>query len=207
MSTSTAAGNSVTNTSCLLDPSQAKLTTISLQQCGNGIVEDGEDCDPGVGNSSPCCDSSTCKFTSGSVCDPLSSPCCTQQCAFASSSQVCRAAKSSECDIAETCTGNSSVCPADVTQPNGMSCGSDGLACASGQCTSVTRQFNPPSRLMPFLITLSEQCQIVGASMGLQQACPSQGDKSCQVNCKDPNNPGSCLTLQSQMIDGSPCGG
>ena len=31
-----------TNTSCLIDASLAK-NTISLQMCGNGIVEDGED--------------------------------------------------------------------------------------------------------------------------------------------------------------------
>ena len=107
-----------TNTDCLVDAATARQT-ISLQMCGNGIVESGEDCDPGSGNDSPCCDASTCKFRSGALCDPLSSPCCTSQCGFAPSTQVCRPSKDASCDTAETCTGNSSTCPTDVFSPNG----------------------------------------------------------------------------------------
>src|SRR5882762_5751830 len=188
--------NGNTNTSCLIDPSAANQT-ISLQMCGNGIVEAGEDCDPGKGVNSTCCDSATCKFTAGSVCDPTSSQCCTSQCTFAPATQVCRPSKDSQCDIAETCTGNSSACPADVTTPNGKSnrphccpfsyfavgkgCGSGGLACASGQCTSV-----------------SLQCQTIGASMGLQDACPNQNNQNCQVSCQDPTS-NQCVVLQSQL--------
>jgi hypothetical protein len=109
-----------TNTSCLLDPDPTgQRKTISLQMCGNGIVEVGEECDPGKGVNSTCCDATTCKFTAGSVCDPLSSQCCTPQCTFAPSTQLCRPSKDSQCDTAEMCTGNSSACPADVTTPNG----------------------------------------------------------------------------------------
>ncbi|THH12830.1 hypothetical protein EW146_g7321 [Bondarzewia mesenterica] len=176
------------NTSCLVDPSSSERT-ISLQMCGNGIVEDGEDCDPGVGSNSTCCDASTCKFTAGSVCDPDSSACCTGACQFAPATQVCRAAKDASCDTPEMCTGTSSSCPADVFAANGKSCGSNGLACASGQCTS-----------------LSQQCQQVGSSMGLTQACPSKDDKSCQVSCLDPNSSNQCIVLDSSLVDGSPCG-
>ena len=134
-----------TNTSCLIDPNApTSLTTakqvITLQMCGNGIVEAGEDCDPGIGSNSTCCDVSTCKFKNGAVCDPDSSPCCTGSCAFAPTTQVCRPAKDAQCDTAEMCTGTSATCPPDVFSPNGKSCGSDGLACASGQCTSLSRE-------------------------------------------------------------------
>ncbi|TBU37369.1 Metallo-peptidase family M12B Reprolysin-like-domain-containing protein [Dichomitus squalens] len=183
-----------TNTTCLIDPNaMASLTTskpvITLQMCGNGIVESGEDCDPGLGSNSTCCDASTCKFKKGAVCDPDSSQCCTDSCTFAPSTQVCRPAKDATCDTAEMCTGSSATCPPDVFASNGKSCGSNGLACASGQCTS-----------------LSQQCQLVGASMGLSKACPSNDDKSCQVSCQDPNNSNQCVVLQSALIDGSPCG-
>ena len=126
------------NTSCLVPPSQ-DVRTISLNQCGNGIVESGEDCDPGAGTNSTCCDSATCKFTSGSVCDYTSSSCCTDQCQLASSGTVCRASRDAQCDTAETCTGSSATCPSDTFTPNGRSCGSNGLKCADGQCTSLDR--------------------------------------------------------------------
>lgn len=107
-----------TNTSCLVDPDPNRQT-IALQMCGNGIVEKGEDCDPGQGMSSPCCDSTTCKFTKNAVCDPSSSACCTQQCSFAPATQICRPSRDAKCDMAEMCTGNSSTCPSDIVSPNG----------------------------------------------------------------------------------------
>ncbi|KAK7688106.1 hypothetical protein QCA50_008476 [Cerrena zonata] len=177
-----------TNTSCLADPGSG-VKLISLQMCGNGIVEDGEDCDPGQGSNSTCCDVSTCKFKSGAVCDPASSPCCTDQCSFAPTTQVCRPAKDAKCDQAEMCSGNSSACPADIFSPNGQSCGDDSLACANGICTS-----------------LDKQCQTVGASMNLKKACGGSNDKSCQVSCQDPNTANQCVILQSTLVDGSPCG-
>ncbi|CAL1697050.1 unnamed protein product [Somion occarium] len=183
-------GNSggMTNTSCLADPGSGPQL-ISLQMCGNGIVEEGEDCDPGTGSTSSCCDVDTCKFRSGAVCDPDSSPCCTGECTFAPTTQVCRPSKDSLCDQPEMCTGNSSSCPSDVFSPNGQSCGDNGLACANGVCTS-----------------LDKQCQTVGASMNLSRACNSQNDRSCQVSCQDPRVFNQCVILQSTLIDGSPCG-
>ncbi|KDQ17689.1 hypothetical protein BOTBODRAFT_29847 [Botryobasidium botryosum FD-172 SS1] len=179
---------STLNTTCLQDPDSG-TRVISLQMCGNGIVEAGEDCDPGVGNTSPCCDSTTCKFTAGAVCDPKSSDCCSGSCQFAPSTQVCRPAKDAKCDIAEMCTGNNSTCPADKTVADGTSCGSNGLACASGLCTSINLQ-----------------CQTVGASMGLQKACPSKNDQSCLVSCQDPTKANFCVQTQTSLVDGSPCG-
>jgi hypothetical protein len=134
---STTSGN--VNTSCLSDPDPSRQT-ITLQMCGNGIVEPGEQCDPGIGVNSTCCDTSTCQFIGNAVCDPSSSPCCTAQCQFAPASQVCRQAQDPTCDTAEMCTGNSSTCPPDIHAPNGKSCGANGLACASGQCTSLARE-------------------------------------------------------------------
>jgi hypothetical protein len=42
--------------------------------------------------------------------------------------------------------------------------------------------------------------------MNLKEGCPNKGDRSCQVSCKDPTSPNRCVVLQSQLIDGSPCG-
>jgi len=179
--------NSV-NTSCLLDPDPSRQL-ITLQMCGNGIVESGEDCDPGKGTNSTCCDPDTCKFRDNAVCDPYSAPCCTAQCQFAPATQVCRTSRDATCDTGELCSGNSSACPADMFAPNGKSCGPNDLACASGQCTSI-----------------AQQCQQLGVSLNLQSACPNQRSRSCQVSCQDPTTPNQCVVLDSLLIDGSPCG-
>ncbi|KAI9512311.1 Metallo-peptidase family M12-domain-containing protein [Russula earlei] len=81
------------DTSCLMNPDPSRQI-ITLQMCGNGIVENGEDCDPGKGSNSTCCDPDTCKFRNN---------------ALAPATQVCRAAKNPICDTSEMCTGNSSV--------------------------------------------------------------------------------------------------
>ncbi|OCF31943.1 zinc metalloprotease [Kwoniella heveanensis BCC8398] len=180
-------GNRAVNTQCIQSP--GSRTVISLQQCGNGIVEDGEDCDPGGNSTSACCDASTCKFRDGALCDPSNSACCTESCQLASAGTVCRSAVDATCDYEETCTGNNATCPEDKTAPDGQSCGSDGLACASGTCTS-----------------LNQQCTLAGSSMGLTQACGQKDDKSCVVTCRDPNVTNQCVVLQTPLVDGSPCG-
>jgi len=179
---------SETDTSCVIDPDSSRKV-ISLQMCGNGIVEEGEDCDPGSGFNSTCCNPTTCKFTQGAVCDPASTSCCTSGCQFAPSTQICRPAKTATCDTAEYCPGNTAACPADVTAPNGRSCGSNGLTCASGSCTS-----------------LNQQCQSNGGSMNLTKACTAKNDRSCLVTCQDPTASNQCVVLETQLIDGSPCG-
>jgi hypothetical protein len=50
----------------MIDPGTRNITT--LKMCGNGIKEDGEDCDTG-GQPSNCCDPTTCKFKTGAVCE------------------------------------------------------------------------------------------------------------------------------------------
>ncbi|UOH83270.1 hypothetical protein LQV05_005990 [Cryptococcus neoformans] len=180
-------GHGAVSTSCIQTPGDRSV--ISLQQCGNGIVEDGEDCDPGGNTTSSCCDSSTCKFTSGAVCDPSNSACCTSSCQYSPSNTTCRPAVNDICDYPEYCTGTSANCPEDQTAEDGTSCGSDGLKCASGTCTS-----------------LDQQCRTAGATMGLSEACGQRDDTSCVVTCKDPNSTSSCVVLQTPLVDGSPCG-
>ena len=113
-----ALGRGSVKSSCLSD--NKGVTTITGQQCGNGIVEEGEDCDCGgpqsCGND-PCCNPTTCKFTSGSVCDDSNENCC-QNCRLAPASLVCRQS-TGQCDPEEKCTGTSATCPADVKEPDG----------------------------------------------------------------------------------------
>ncbi|CAK3956898.1 hypothetical protein DOTSEDRAFT_67715 [Lecanosticta acicola] len=180
--------NSV-NSRCLTDNRQ--VTTISGQQCGNGIVEPGEECDcggeQGCGNQT-CCDPKTCKFTQGAVCDDANEDCC-HGCQFASNGTVCRAS-TGQCDPEETCSGTTAMCPQDQTKPNGESCG-NGLQCASGQCTSR-----------------DQQCKSVMGSYTQGNdtyACDSSG---CAISCASPEfGTGVCYGLQQNFLDGTVCGG
>jgi len=84
----------------------AMTTDVVLSICGNGRIENGEDCDGG-----PCC-SSCCKFLSPStLCRPSFGP----------------------CDPAEYCTGNSSTCPSDCSGSFETPC--SGLALPNGRFT------------------------------------------------------------------------
>ena len=177
---------------CLQDASAQTQSTITFQMCGNGIVEEGEDCDPGQGATSDCCDAATCRFRANAVCDPASSSCCSAGCQFSPRGTVCRPSVDASCDIAETCSGLNAECPADTTSPNGQKCGSEfgeSLVCASGICTSI-----------------GQQCRLMGASLNLTRACTQQSQTGCQVSCQDPDDGARCLVLQATLPSGLSCG-
>ncbi|CAO0803694.1 unnamed protein product [Mucor circinelloides] len=168
-------------TSCLETPGSRNTT--SLQQCGNGIKETGEDCDTG-GQESACCDPKTCKFKAGAVCDDFNDLCC-NNCQVRPANYTCRPA-STECDIAEVCSGTSGDCPEDKYKDDLTSCG-NGLQCASGQCTSR-----------------NTQCVSRGSSMNITKACGA--DNGCGVTCQSPGSAMSCYQFPGYFVDGTPCG-
>ncbi|KAK4552827.1 hypothetical protein LTR86_010161 [Recurvomyces mirabilis] len=186
-----AMGRQSVKTSCFSDNKQ--VSTISGQQCGNGIVETGEDCDcggtEGCGDNN-CCEPTTCKFKSTAVCDDSNEDCC-RSCQFATNGTVCRSSTGS-CDPQETCSGTSPTCPSDINAPDGSSCGSGGnMQCASGQCTSR-----------------DQQCKTVMGSYTQGNdtyACDSSG---CAISCASPEfGTGVCYGLQQNFLDGTVCGG
>jgi hypothetical protein len=177
---------------CLTDNKNVQTDVDIGSQCGNGIVEAGEDCDCGGADGckgNKCCDAKTCKFTTASVCDPSNEDCCTNECKFATSGTVCRPS-TGECDVQETCPGNKAACPEDQHKSDGDSCG-NGLQCASGQCTSR-----------------SLQCQHMANSLtgrNNTQACPD--DSECMLSCTSPDLPSNqCITYNQYFVDGTSCG-
>jgi len=176
--------NKQVSTACLT--SNKNVTLITSGECGNGIVEEGEDCDCGGTQgckNNPCCNPTTCKFTTGSVCDDSNDECC-NKCQFAPSTKVCRSSVDTSCDPQETCTGNSSTCPKDITTPDGTGCG-NGRFCASGSCTSRDLQCQ----------------QAINGSTG------SCDDNSCMLSCKSASlGPNACLLIQQNFVDGTRCG-
>ncbi|KAL8645564.1 MAG: hypothetical protein Q9226_007243, partial [Calogaya cf. arnoldii] len=183
--------NSVSQ-SCLTD--NRGIDTITGQQCGNGIVEEGEECDcggeSGCGNNT-CCEPTTCKFRAPAVCDDSNEACC-NNCQFASAGTVCRAS-SGECDPQETCTGNNATCPSDVSAPDGQSCGnsSRNTQCASGQCTSR-----------------DQQCKTLMGSFTSNNDTYACNSQDCTLSCASPEfGPNVCYSMQQNFLDGTTCGG
>ena len=167
------------------------VATITGQQCGNGIVEEGEDCDCGGTDGckgDTCCDPTTCKFANGAVCDDSNEDCC-HQCQFAANGTTCRAS-TGVCDPQEVCSGTSAACPSDQTAPNGQSCG-NGLQCSSGQCTSR-----------------DQQCKTLMGSLTTNNNTYACDDTDCTLTCASPNFPANqCYQMQQNFLDGTSCGG
>lgn len=78
--------------------------------CGNGVVDAGEDCDPGSETFS----------------------CCSPSCELETAGAVCRPAVGA-CDLPETCDGSSTTCPGDQATSDSDN---DGLCDAMDPCTN-----------------------------------------------------------------------
>ncbi|XP_042635635.1 disintegrin and metalloproteinase domain-containing protein 22 isoform X15 [Catharus ustulatus] len=108
-------------------------------ECGNGFVEDGEECDCGTiaecaSEGGECCN--TCTLTEGSQC---SNGLCCRKCRFEPAGVLCREAVN-DCDIAENCTGNSSQCSPNIHKMDGYSCDNRQGICFGGRCKTRDRQ-------------------------------------------------------------------
>ena len=186
-----AIGRNNVKTNCLSE--NKGVTTISPQQCGNGIVEEGEDCDCGGSEScgnNQCCDATTCKFKSNAVCDDSNDDCC-RSCQYAPAGTVCRAS-AGVCDPQETCSGTTPTCPLDSTAPDGQKCGNGtSTQCASGQCTSR-----------------DQQCKTLMGSFTTKNDTYACNSDDCTLSCASPEfGAGVCYSMQQNFLDGTPCGG
>lgn len=174
---------------CLTDNKNVK--TVTGSQCGNGIVEPGEECDCGgeaVCGDNKCCDAKTCKFKTGAVCDPDNEDCCDATCKFAASTKVCRAS-TGDCDPEEKCPGDKASCPEDKHKDNGDSCGK-GLECVSGTCTSRDRQ-----------------CQVAAGDILHSNEAKACGN-DCLLECESPAfHGGQCAFYNQYFMDGTSCTG
>ncbi|XP_063160830.1 disintegrin and metalloproteinase domain-containing protein 21-like [Candoia aspera] len=105
-----------------------------IKMCGNGIVENGEQCDCGrdeACKSSGCCQDD-CQLKPGTSC--VHGLCC-NKCKVSIEGTVCREA-TSDCDLAEYCSGSAANCPRNVFKQNGMPCGTSST-CYLGACLDI----------------------------------------------------------------------
>ncbi|XP_047436035.1 disintegrin and metalloproteinase domain-containing protein 10 [Mugil cephalus] len=154
--------------------------------CGNGLVEEGEQCDCGYSDQckDPCCYSANeeegkkCKLRPGKICSPSQGPCCTPECSFRVDTASCR--PESECAQEGRCNGATALCPTSAPKANFTTCHSETQVCINGACSgSICEKYN------------LEVC-----------TCASENDKNeaaelCHVCCMEKTKPNTCSSTGS----------
>ncbi|KAJ3382914.1 hypothetical protein HDU92_004508 [Lobulomyces angularis] len=178
------------HSNCLMNPGDLK--TISTNICGNGVVENNEDCDCGQNCATDSCCDSNCKFIPPAVCDEANNECC-QNCQLKQAGSICRPSLDM-CTESQTCDGKVAICNPSTMLSNGVQCtvsggsrNNSGTTCANGICTSRNLQ------------CLNNVAQ---GSLRTTKPCPGQ-EMSCNLACLTESN--SCIVLNGNFLDGTPC--
>ncbi|ELK17544.1 Disintegrin and metalloproteinase domain-containing protein 20 [Pteropus alecto] len=114
-----------------------KKDIFTLKECGNNVVEEGEECDCGSFRlcvHDPCCQLN-CTLGPGAVC---SSGLCCKDCKIMPSGSLCRKEENA-CDLPEWCNGTSYHCPEDVYVQDGVPCMGGGY-CYEKRCNNREEQ-------------------------------------------------------------------
>uniref|UniRef100_A0A8C8S5G8 ADAM metallopeptidase domain 19 n=1 Tax=Pelusios castaneus TaxID=367368 RepID=A0A8C8S5G8_9SAUR len=108
------------------------------KRCGNGYLEDGEECDCGEVEEckNPCCNAADCSLKPDAEC--AHGTCC-HQCKLMAPGTLCRA-PSGPCDLPEHCNGTSPFCPANFYQMDGTPCAGGRAYCYVGICLTHEQQ-------------------------------------------------------------------
>ncbi|XP_026124477.1 disintegrin and metalloproteinase domain-containing protein 33 [Carassius auratus] len=108
------------------------------KRCGNGFVEEGEECDCGEPEecTNDCCHPSNCTLKVEAQC--AHGVCC-EDCKLKQAGTMCRGAAGA-CDLPEYCTGGSPYCPSNVYLLDGSSCQHSRAYCYNGMCLTHEQQ-------------------------------------------------------------------
>ncbi|XP_038668837.1 disintegrin and metalloproteinase domain-containing protein 10 [Scyliorhinus canicula] len=153
--------------------------------CGNGLVEDGEQCDCGYSDQCKdiCCydanqaDEKKCKLRPSKQCSPSQGPCCTRDCHFKPYNEKCR--NESDCAKDGKCSGGTALCPTSDPKDNFTLCNRGTQVCIKGQCSG----------------SICEKYSL------MECTCTSTKDETqlCHVCCMEKHQPLTCESTGSTM--------
>jgi len=176
----------------LLQPTR---TFRSGANCGNGVVDAGEQCDDGNRVDGDCC-SSFCRIEpAGTTCRPAAGACdvaevcngTTDNCpadGFKAATTECREA-AGECDVAEHCSGAGVDCPADEKITAGTACTDDGRTCTTDLCdgTSPVCQHVAGNAGM-VCRPAADVCDLAETCDGMSEECPADAFAPATTECR-----------------------
>ncbi|KAF7669368.1 hypothetical protein LDENG_00199690 [Lucifuga dentata] len=189
---------------------------VGIAKCGNGLLEQGEQCDCGTAQecTNECCDAATCKFTLGSACAQGS---CCSNCQIKVFGTPCRESLNT-CDLPEYCNGKSAFCPDDFYIMDGLPCENNAAYCYEGRCQTYDfqcRHLFAPDPAVKAADTCFLHANTKGNLFGNCGITSSGGYIKCSVDdamcgkvqCTnvDVNNPPTGAHVSIQVIDGSTC--
>ncbi|XP_029953958.1 disintegrin and metalloproteinase domain-containing protein 9 isoform X2 [Salarias fasciatus] len=201
---------------CLRNP-PSPSDVIDKAECGNGRLDEGEQCDCGKPEEcqNKCCDPNTCTFAS-SLANCADGACC-DNCRIVVSGTPCRNSANT-CDLPEYCDGSSAFCPEDYYKMDGLPCENAAAYCYEGRCQTYDDQckqlFTPDPATKADDICFSHantlgnlfgNCGVT--SSGAFIKCAVEDAMCGKVQCTnvDVNNPPPGAQVTIQIIQGKTC--
>ncbi|CEF60428.1 ADAM 17-like protease [Strongyloides ratti] len=119
------------------------LVDINIRNCGNGILDKGEECDEGHKNFNvnfKCCNK-YCKLKKTAKCCDSNHDCCLN-CNIASTNISCYPKVFYQCIDESFCDGINSICPKPKYLPDNTKCMKNGAKCLNGRCVDKCKYLN-----------------------------------------------------------------
>jgi len=177
----------------LYDISESCFVSEQAALCGNGILETGEECDPGgqlalghPNTEDPCC-TSTCRLRSTAKCSPRHSECCSETCSYLPRTKICQPKNTDTCNSASYCTGMSDKCPDPKPIEDGTVCTEEGR-CRGGECISFCQLLSP----------MWAPCVCENVTESCYRCCRSPDTGSCMPVKPHRNMPEGSICIQGQ---------
>lgn len=160
--------------------------------CGNGLIDEGEECDAGFFSNAgedTCC-TANCKLKKGAVCSGVNYECC-KNCQVATARTSCSASLAFACRKEAVCDGQNLTCPPAMAADDGTPCLEKGK-CQDGRCLSF--------------------CATQGKAENIDLEpciCDQNSTAACSFCCMvrhENGSFGSCEPTSEKLADGRSCG-